>query len=66
MTGYIFNRNNLTVDDKFIIIRRSITCFDSKATVRELGNDYCEQTWYGDITGHPGYEEYDEVFKVKE
>ena len=62
-TPYIFNREHMTKDDYLVCMRRTVTCSIAKPIVRELGNDYCEQTWLGDITKFPGYEEYDEEFK---
>lgn len=62
LEGYIFNRNHMTEDDKMIAIRRTVTCENHFPYVIELGNDYCIQFWYGDITKWPIYEEYDEEY----
>lgn len=61
--GYIFNSKDLTEDDRMIITRRTVTCVNTKPFVQKLGNDYCIQWWYGDVTEWPGYEEYDEAYK---
>lgn len=60
--GYIFNRNNMTEDDKMVAMRRTITSENTFPYVIELGNDYCIQFWYGDVTNWPGYAEYDELY----
>lgn len=60
LQGYTFNRNHMTEDDKMVAMRRTITCENTFPYVIELGNDYCIQFWYGDVTNWPGYVEYDE------
>lgn len=62
-TPYIFNLHHMTKDDHLIISRRAVTCSIARPFTKDLGNDYCEQTWLGDITKWPGYVEYDEEFK---
>lgn len=53
----------MTEDDKMIAVRRTVTCLNRRPFVFELGNDYCEQFWFGDITDWPGYQEFDKDFK---
>ena len=55
--GYIFNIEKMTDDDRMILIERNTTCINRFPHVREFGNGYREQFWYGDITTWPGYEE---------
>ena len=62
LEGYIFNRNNMTKDDKMVAIRRTVTCENTFPYVIELGNDYCIQYWYGDYTKSLAYQEYDDRY----
>ena len=61
--GYIFNKNNLTNDDRMIIVRRTVTCQNRIPIVEEFGNGYQQMHWVGDITIWPEYEEFDERYQ---
>jgi len=61
--SYIYDSNNITNEDHYVMIRRSITSLNTRPILHELGNGFMEQDWYGDITNWPGYEEFEEEFK---
>lgn len=61
--GYIYDRSNLTKEDIFVLVRRTITSVSTIPVLEEFGNGWVEQNWYGDITKWSAYVEYDEAFK---
>jgi len=63
MSVFIFNSEKPTKEELFVATRRTVTCMNVKAYVKQLGNGYVEQEWTGDITDHPAYIEFDEVFQ---
>lgn len=60
---YIYNSNNLTKEDYYVLIRRTITCQNTTPIITKYNNGWEEQDWYGDMTGWPGYVESTQEFK---